>query len=78
MHNLPITIKFTNQMKVATVRQYQIIREDLQVVIAKQVSNLVQALLVGSLFYNTSTDTSSLFLRSGALFLALLFNSLLA
>ncbi|KAH9203103.1 ABC-2 type transporter-domain-containing protein, partial [Leptodontidium sp. 2 PMI_412] len=78
MGSLPVTVGFTNQVKVATIRQYQIIRGDLRVVIVKQVSNLVQALSAGSLFYNTSTDTSGLFLRSGALFLALLFNSLLA
>lgn len=78
MGSLPVTVGFTNQVKAATIRQYQIIRGDLRVVIVKQVSNLVQALSAGSLFYNTSTDTSGLFLRSGALFLALLFNSLLA
>ncbi|KAH7333166.1 putative Brefeldin A resistance protein [Rhexocercosporidium sp. MPI-PUGE-AT-0058] len=78
MKRLPVTVGFAKQVKAATIRQYQILRGDLPVVIVKQGSNIIQALLTGSLFYNTRTDSSGIFLRSGALFLSLLFNSLLA
>jgi ABC-type multidrug transport system permease subunit len=38
----------------------------------------VQALVAGSLFYNAPENSSGLFLKSGALFFFLLYNSLLA
>ncbi|KAG4436662.1 hypothetical protein IFR05_007841 [Cadophora sp. M221] len=78
MNRLPVTVGFAKQVRAATIRQYQILRGDLPVFIVKQGSNIIQALLTGSLFYDTSTNSSGIFLRSGALFLALLFNSLLA
>ncbi|KAH6706458.1 atrB, ABC transporter [Leptodontidium sp. MPI-SDFR-AT-0119] len=78
MRSLPVTVGFAMQVKAATIRQYQIIRGDMIVLFVKQASNIIQALSSGSLFYNTSTDSSGIFLRSGALFLALLFNSLSA
>ena len=78
MNRLPVTVGFTKQLKAAVIRQYQILKGDLPVVLVKQGSNIIQALSSGSLFYNTSTDSSGIFLRSGAIFVAILFNSLIA
>ncbi len=78
MNRLPVTVGFTKQLTAAVIRQYQILKGDLPVVLVKQGSNIIQALSSGSLFYNTSTDSSGIFLRSGAIFVAILFNSLIA
>lgn len=78
MKKLPVTVGFTTQLKAAIRRQYQIIRGDLAVLIIKQASNIIQALTSGSLFYNAPNNSSGIFIKSGALFVALLFNSLLA
>ncbi|KAF4552880.1 ABC-2 type transporter-like protein 4 [Elsinoe fawcettii] len=51
---------------------------DKAVIIIKQLSNLLQALLTGSLFYNAPDTSPGLFLRSGAVFTSLLFNALLS
>ncbi|KAK6193093.1 ATPase with role in protein import into the ER [Pestalotiopsis sp. IQ-011] len=42
------------------------------------VSTLAQALISGSLFYNAPNNSAGLFIKSGALFFSLLFNSLLS
>ena len=76
--NSPLTVSFTEQVRVCIKRQYQILWGDKPTQIIKQGSTLVQALIVGSLFYNAPSTTAGLFVKSGALFFALLFNSLLA
>lgn len=46
--------------------------------ISRQVSTIVQALVAGSLFYNAPNTSGGLFIKSGACFFAVLFNSLLS
>lgn len=72
------TVSFRAQVRAAVTRQYQIIRGDKATFFIKQTSTLAQALVSGSLFYKAPADSTGLFSKSGALFLALLFNSLLA
>ena len=74
----PLTVSFYAQVYAAVIRQYQIIWGDKATFIIKQVSTLAQALIAGSLFYNAPNTSSGLFIKSGALFLSLLFNALLA
>ncbi|KAG9253562.1 ABC transporter [Emericellopsis atlantica] len=74
----PLTVGFMAQTKACVARQYQIIWGDKMTFIIKQVSTVVQALIVGSLFYNAPDTTAGLFIKSGACFFALLFNSLLS
>ncbi|KAH8653120.1 putative Brefeldin A resistance protein [Tricladium varicosporioides] len=74
----PLTVSFMTQVKACVIRQYQIIWGDKATFFIKQVSTLVQALISGSLFYNAPNNSAGLFVKSGALFLALLFNSLMA
>jgi ATP-binding cassette subfamily G (WHITE) protein 2 (SNQ2) len=73
----PTTVGFASQLKAAVQRQYHIIRGDISILIIKQVSNIVQALTSGSLFYNAPDTSTGLFVKSGALFVSLLFNCLL-
>jgi ABC-type multidrug transport system ATPase subunit len=74
----PLTVSFYTQVRAAIARQYQILWGDKATFIIKQASTLAQALIAGSLFYNAPPNSAGLFVKSGALFLALLFNSLLA
>ncbi|KAI5235384.1 putative Brefeldin A resistance protein [Aureobasidium subglaciale] len=73
----PTTVGFGAQLKAATQRQYQIIRGDINVLFIKQASDIVQALTSGSLFYNAPNTSTGLYIKSGALFVSLLFNVLL-
>ncbi|RFU23967.1 hypothetical protein B7463_g12375, partial [Scytalidium lignicola] len=74
----PLTTPFVTQVKACVTRQYQILWGDKPTFIIKQGSTLAQALIAGSLFYNAPANSAGLFVKSGALFFALLFNSLLA
>ncbi|OJJ78039.1 hypothetical protein ASPBRDRAFT_191300 [Aspergillus brasiliensis CBS 101740] len=72
------TVGFGAQVKACVQRQYQIIRGDMAVLVIKQVTNIIQALTSGSLFYNAPNTSTGMFIKSGALFVSLLFNCLLA
>lgn len=74
----PLTVGFAQQVYTCVKRQYQIIWGDQATFWIKQGSTLVQALVAGSLFYNAPVTSAGLFLKSGALFFALLFNTLVA
>ncbi|CAI7660668.1 unnamed protein product [Penicillium glandicola] len=76
--NSPFTIGFVDQVKICVQRQYQILWGDKATFIIKQVATLCQALIAGSLFYNAPDNSGGLFIKSGALFFSLLYNSLLA
>ncbi|KAH6695443.1 ABC-2 type transporter-domain-containing protein [Plectosphaerella plurivora] len=74
----PLTVSFMEQVNTVVKRQYQILLGDMPTFIIKQASTIIQALIAGSLFYNASGDSSGLFIKSGACFFAILFNSLLS
>ncbi|KFG84727.1 ABC transporter [Metarhizium anisopliae] len=76
--NSPMTVGFVGQVRACIIRQYQILWGDKATFIIKQVSTIVQALIAGSLFYNAPASSAGLFVKSGACFFALLFNSLLS
>ena len=76
--NSPMTVGFFEQTKACVIRQYQIVLGDKPTFFIKQISMIVQALIAGSLFYNASNDSSGLFIKSGAVFVALLSNSLVS
>lgn len=74
----PMTVGFSAQVKACVQRQYQILLGDKATFIIKQASTVIQALIAGSLFYNAPDNSAGLFIKSGALFFGLLFNSLLS
>lgn len=74
----PFTVDLKTQIKACVTRQYQIIWGDKATFVIKQVATIVQALIAGSLFYNAPNNSGGLFSKSGALFFALLYNSLLS
>ncbi|KAJ9144065.1 ABC-2 type transporter [Pleurostoma richardsiae] len=74
----PFTVSFTTQVKACIVRQYRILWGDQATFLIKQVSTIAQALIAGSLFYDAPNNSGGLFSKSGALFFALLYNSLIS
>ncbi|KAF4342638.1 ATPase [Fusarium beomiforme] len=74
----PMTVGFMEQTKACIIRQYQIVLGDKPTFFIKQFSMIAQALIAGSLFYNASDDSSGLFIKSGAVFVALLANTLVS
>lgn len=74
----PMTVSFGQQVKACVTRQYQILLGDKATFFIKQISTIVQALIAGSLFYNAPDHSGGLFVKAGACFFALLFNSLLS
>jgi ABC-type multidrug transport system permease subunit len=74
----PMTVGFMQQIQACVIRQYQILWGDKATFLIKQISTIVQALIAGSLFYNAPPTSGGLFVKAGACFFALLFNSLLS
>lgn len=72
------TVPFYSQVWACIVRQYQIIGGDMVTFSMKQASNLIQALVAGSLYYQASNDSSGIFIKGGVLFWSVLYNSMTA
>ncbi|GJJ69567.1 ATP-binding cassette, subfamily G (WHITE), member 2, SNQ2 [Entomortierella parvispora] len=74
----PYTINFIGQVKALTVRQYQLTRGDMTSVISRYASNVIKAIIVGSVFLLLPMSAGGAFTRGGVLFFALLFNALIS
>ncbi|KAK9364429.1 ABC-2 type transporter-domain-containing protein [Lipomyces kononenkoae] len=74
----PMTVGFIDQVTTCIRRQYQILWGDKATFFIKQISTVVQALMAGSLFYNAPDTSAGLFLKSGACFFAIFFNTLMS
>lgn len=74
----PEKVDYFTQVKAALIRDYQQRWGDQWTLWARQGTTLIQALIVGSLFYNISDTTGGIFLRGGTLFLSLLFPCLIS
>lgn len=74
----PMTVSFPAQVSACVIRQYQVLWGDKPSFFIKQGTNIIQALIAGSIFYDAPDNSAGLFLKSGALFLTLLFNALFA
>ncbi|GKZ28499.1 hypothetical protein AbraIFM66950_008357 [Aspergillus brasiliensis] len=67
------TVPLWEQVIACTIRQSQIIWGDRLSLAVKVGSTLIQALVSGSLFYNLSDTSHSMFLRPGALFFPIMY-----
>ncbi|CAG8930878.1 unnamed protein product [Penicillium salamii] len=76
--NSRYTVSFLSQVKACISRQYQIIGGDMVTFGMKQGSNLAQALIAGSLYYQAADDSSGVFIKGGVLFWSVLYNSMTA
>lgn len=72
------TVSFLSQVKACVIRQYQIIGGDMVTFAMKQGSNIIQALIAGSLYYQAADDSSGVFIKGGVLFWSVLYNSMTA
>ncbi|KAE8322760.1 ABC-2 type transporter-domain-containing protein [Aspergillus sergii] len=72
------TVNFVTQVHACIIRQYQVLLGDKKTFAMKQGSTLIQALVAGSMYYQVKPDTSGLFLKAGALFWSILYNSMSA
>lgn len=72
------TASYLEQLQMCTKRGFQRIAGNKAYTIITVIANVVEALLIGSLFYNIPPTTAGAFSRGGILYFALLFYSLLA
>ncbi|KAF9365572.1 hypothetical protein BGX34_009398 [Mortierella sp. NVP85] len=74
----PYTINFVGQVKALTVRQFQLTRGDMTSVVSRYASNVIKAIVVGSVFFLLPLSANGAFTRGGVLFFSLLFNALIS
>ncbi|KAK9476559.1 ABC-2 type transporter-domain-containing protein [Lipomyces japonicus] len=71
----PYTISIPMQIKLCVGRGFQRLRGDLSLFFATVFGNMVQGLVVASVFYNLPVDTNSFYSRGALLFFAVLLNA---
>jgi ATP-binding cassette subfamily G (WHITE) protein 2 (PDR) len=74
----PYTVSIPMQVRYCTQRAYQRLWNDKTSTITTIIGQIVMALIIGSIFYNTPNTTSSFFQKGGVLFFAVLLNALIA
>ncbi|TEA11023.1 Protein SNQ2 [Colletotrichum sidae] len=74
----PVTASLPVQISAAVSRQFAIMWGDRSTMIMLQAATLFQAVIGGSLFYDAPDNSAGLLLKGGALFFAVLYNTLIA
>ncbi|KAF9165539.1 hypothetical protein DFQ26_009790 [Actinomortierella ambigua] len=74
----PYTVNFASQVKTLTIRQVQLVKGDYASLVSRYASNVIKAIIVGTVFIHLPTNGSGTFTRGGVLFFALLFNALVS
>ncbi|KAG5359982.1 Protein SNQ2 [Yarrowia sp. C11] len=72
----PYIISFAMQMRLLLKRGGERLKGDMAYQTINVCANIIQALVIGSLFYNITESTAGAFSRGGVLFFTLLFNAL--
>lgn len=72
----PYRITIPTQVKLCITRAYQRMWNDRTSTISIVVAQIIQALIIGSIFYGTPSDTNGLFAKGSVLFFAVLMNTL--
>lgn len=76
--NSPYVVSVPMQIKLNTKRQWQRIWNDKAATFTPIVSNIIMALIIGSVFYNTPAATAGFQAKGATLFFAILLNALTA
>ncbi|KAE8348673.1 ABC-2 type transporter-domain-containing protein [Aspergillus coremiiformis] len=71
----PYTVSIYEQVRLCMVRGFQRLKGDSSLTTSQLIGNLIMALIIGSVFYNLSEDTSSFYSRGALLFFAVLLNA---
>ncbi|GME28651.1 ABC transporter-like protein [Neofusicoccum parvum] len=74
----PYLLSVPMQVKLNTKRAYQRIWNDKAATLTMVLSQIIQALIIGSLFYGTPAATQGFFSRNAAIFFGVLLNALVA
>ena len=74
----PYIISVPMQIKLNTIRAYQRLWNDAAATVSTIVSNIIMALIIGSVFYNTPDTTAAFQSKGATLFFAVLLNALTA
>ena len=74
----PYTISLLMQIQLCTKRAYQRMWNDKASTITTVISQIVMALIIGSIFFNTPQTTDSFFSKGSVLFFAILLNALMS
>ena len=71
----PFTLSYFRQIKLTLWRNWVLLKNDPSMTLTLLVVNLFEALIISSVFYNLSSDSSSLFRRTILLFFIVLLNA---
>jgi ATP-binding cassette, subfamily G (WHITE), member 2, PDR len=74
----PYTISIPMQVRYCTQRAYQRLWNDKTSTVTTVIGQIIMALIIGSIFYGTRSNTASFFQKGGVLFFAVLLNALIA
>ncbi|KAM0540650.1 hypothetical protein ACHAPJ_013551 [Fusarium lateritium] len=74
----PYIISLATQIRLTTKRAYQRIWNDLSATVTSISINIIMALIIGSVFYNTGDATASFYSKGAVLFTGILMNALAA
>ncbi|KAB5578676.1 ATP-binding cassette transporter ABC1 [Coniochaeta sp. 2T2.1] len=74
----PFRISVLMQVKLCTIRAYKRIWGDIWATAAQAMLNIVMALIIGSMFFGAPDATVNFYAKGSVLFLAILFNALMA
>ncbi|KAM0430113.1 hypothetical protein ACHAPT_006119 [Fusarium lateritium] len=74
----PYIISLATQIRFTTKRAYQRIWNDLSATATSVATNVIMALIIGSVFYNTPDATVGFYSKGAVLFMAILMNALTA
>ncbi|TDZ18681.1 ZEB2-regulated ABC transporter 1 [Colletotrichum orbiculare MAFF 240422] len=71
----PYTLSYVEQMRLTLWRSAVMLRADPSITVTMLITNIFQALIVSSIFYNLPVDTSSLYRRATLLFFIIIMNA---
>ncbi|GAB1193523.1 hypothetical protein APSETT444_002744 [Aspergillus pseudonomiae] len=74
-HKSPYTLSYWGQIRLCMWREFQRLKNDPSVTIVMLINNFFEALIISSIFYNLSGNTSSFFSRGAILFMMVLLNA---
>ncbi|KAL3456645.1 ABC-2 type transporter-domain-containing protein [Aspergillus heterothallicus] len=73
----PYLLSIPMQVRLCTRRGFQLLRNDLPTTMSTVVVQVVLSLILGSVFYNSPSDSSAFFQKGATLFFAVLMNALI-
>ncbi|THC96619.1 hypothetical protein EYZ11_003911 [Aspergillus tanneri] len=71
----PYTVSLWEQIKLCMIRGFQRLKGDASLTLSQLIGNFIMSLIIGSVFFQMKSDTSSFFSRGALLFFAVLLNA---